>query len=240
MAQEMITSFKGLNVTNNRIGMLRADFSGLQNLDKVISSVLNRLSMTDSVNNRVAAVGNGTMSRQEFDGWMSELVSVELGKTLGIVRANAVKKARAAGAGSASSAVLRRMYKSGREGNVNIAGGNRRLSSRTRIVPEPDGGKSGIHRPRSVSKRTKELREYYGPDRSFVLRILESGRDVYMAHAEGAIGPGSKATHGRRGAIAPRNWFFHSMRSDMEQAAQHLGYTLTTAVEKWIEQKFNE
>lgn len=240
MAQEMITSFKGLNVTNNRIGMLRADFSGLQNLDKVISSVLNRLSMTDSVNNRVAAVGKGTMSRQEFDGWMSELVRVELGKTLGIVRANAVKKARAAGAGSASSAVLRRMYKSGREGNINIAGGNRRLSSRTRIVPEPDGGKSGIRRPRSVSKRTKELREYYGPDRAFVLRILEGGRDVYMAHAEGAMGPGSKATHGRRGAIAPRNWFFHSMRSDMEQAAQHLGYTLTTAVEKWIEQKFNE
>ena len=87
----MITSFKGLNVTNNRIGMLRADFSGLQNLDKVISSVLNRLSMTDSVNNRVAAVGNGTMSRQEFDGWMSELVRVELGKTLGIVRAKAVQ-----------------------------------------------------------------------------------------------------------------------------------------------------
>lgn len=236
----MITSFKGLNVTNNRIGMLRADFSGLQNLDKVISSVLNRLSMTDSVNNRVASVGNGTMSRQEFDGWMSELVRVELGKTLGIVRAKAVQKARAAGAGSASSAVLRRMYKSGREGNVNIGGNNRRMSSRTRIVPEPDGGKSGIRRPRTVSKRTKELREYYGPDRSFVLRILESGRDVYMAHAEGAIGPGSKATHGRRGAIAPRNWFFHSMRSDMEQAAQRLGYTLTTAVEKWIEQKFNE
>lgn len=236
----MITSFKGLNVTNNRIGMLRADFSGLQNLDKLISSVLNRLSMTDSVNSRVAAVGNGTMSRQEFDGWMSELVRVELGKTLGIVRANAVKKAIAAGAGSASAAVLRRMYKSGHEGNVNIAGSNRRFSSRTRIVPEPDGGKSGIRRPRSVSKRTKELREYYGPDRSFVLRVLESGRDVYMAHAEGAMGPGSKATHGRRGAIAPRNWFFHSMRSDMEQAAQHLGYTLTTAVEKWIEQKFNE
>lgn len=240
MAQEMITSFKGLNVTNNRIGMLRADFSGLQNLDKVISSVLNRLSMTDSVNNRVAAVGKGTMSRQEFDGWMSELVRVELGKTLGIVRAKAVQKARAAGAGSASSAVLRRMYKSGKEGNVNIAGGNRRLSSRTRIVPEPDGGKSGIHRNRSVSERTQKLREYYGPDRHFILRILEGGRDVYMAHAEGAIGPGSKATHGRRGAIAPRNWFFHSMRSDMEQAAQHLGYTLTTAVEKWIEQKFNE
>lgn len=236
----MITSFKGLNVTNNRIDMLRADFSGLQNLDKVISSVLNRLSMSEGVNSRVAAVGSGTMSRQEFDGWMSELVRVELGKTLGIVRANAVKKARDAGAGSASSAVLRRMYKNGREGNVNIAGGNRRMSSRTRIVPEPDGGKSGIRRHRSVSPRTKQLREYYGPDRSFVLRILEGGRDVYMAHAEGAMGPGSKATHGRRGAMAPRNWFFHSMRSDMEQAAQRLGYTLTTAVEKWIKQKFNE
>ena len=236
MAQEMVTSFKGLNVTNNRIDMLRADFSGLLNLDKVISSVLNRLSMSDSVSNRVAAVGKGSMSRQEFDGWMAELVRVELGKTLGIVRAKAIQKARNAGAGSASSAVLRRMYRSGTEGNINIAGGNRRLSSRTRIVPEPDVYVFDFLQGQLCNSRTDFIHNLL----QFGKEIKTFGRDVYMAHAEGAIGPGSKSTHGRRGAIAPRNWFFHSMRSDMEQAAQQLGYTLATAVEKWIEQKFNE
>jgi hypothetical protein len=30
------------------------------------------------------------------------------------------------------------------------------------------------------------------------------------------------------------------MKSDMEQAAQQLGQTLTGAVEKWVEQKFTE
>jgi hypothetical protein len=91
-----------------------------------------------------------------------------------------------------------------------------------------------------MKDRTKELQEYFGPDRSFVLRILESGRDVYMATPEGPTGRGSKATYGRRGAMAPRNWFFHSMKSDMEQAAQQLGQTLTGAVEKWIEQQFKD
>ena len=237
---ELYSSFKGLNVTNNRIDMLRADFSGLNNLDKVISSVLKKLSLKDNVTQNVKMVKGGRMSLQEFDGWFSELVRAELGKVLGIVRNKAVAKARGAGAGSASSAVLRRMYKREYTGNINIGGNRSRITNRKRIVPEPNGGKSGIRRPRTMKDRTKQLQEYFGPDRSFVLRILESGRDVYMATPEGPTGKGSKATWGRRGAMAPRNWFFHSMKSDMEQAAQQLGQTLTGAVEKWIEQQFKD
>lgn len=237
---ELYSSFRGLNVTNNRIDMLRADFSGLNNLDKVISSVLKKLSLKDNVTQNVRMVKGGRMSLQEFDGWFSELVRAELGKVLGIVRNKAVAKARGAGAGSASSAVLRRMYKREYAGNINIAGNRSRITNRKRIVPEPNGGKSGIRRPRTMKNRTKQLQEYFGPDRSFVLRILESGRDVYMATPEGPTGRGSKATWGRRGAMAPRNWFFHSMKSDMEQAAQQLGQTLTGAVEKWIEQQFKD
>lgn len=237
---ELYSSFRGLNVTNNRIDMLRADFSGLNNLDKVISSVLKKLSLKDNVTQNVRMVKGGRMSLQEFDGWFSELVRAELGKVLGIVRNKAVAKARGAGAGSASSAVLRRMYKREYAGNINIAGNRSRITNRKRIVPEPNGGKSGIRRPRTMKNRTKQLQEYFGPDRSFVLRILESGRDVYMATPEGPTGRGSKATLGRRGAMAPRNWFFHSMKSDMEQAAQQLGQTLTGAVEKWIEQQFKD
>ena len=237
---EMYSSIKGLNVTNNRIDGLRADFAGLNNLDKVISSVLRKLSLKDNVNQQVRMVKGGNMSLQEFDGWFSELVRAELGKVLGIQRAKAVQKARNAGAGSASSAVLRRTYKGEYTGNINIGGNRRRITSRKRVVPEPNGGKSGIRRPRTMKDRTKDLQEYFGPDRSFVLRILESGRDVFMATPEGPTGRRSMATYGRRGSIAARNWFFHTMKSDMEQAAQQLGQTLTGAVEKWIEQQFKE
>ena len=237
---EMYGSFTGLNVTNNRIDGLRADFAGLNNLDKVISSVLKKLSLKDNVNQQVRMVKGGKMSLQEFDGWFSELVRAELGKVLGIQRAKAIQKARNAGAGSASSAVLRRTYKGEYTGNINIGGNRRRITSKKRVVPEPNGGKSGIRRPRTMKDRTKDLQEYFGPDRSFVLRILESGRDVFMATPEGPTGRRSMATYGRRGSITARNWFFHTMKSDMEQAAQQLGQTLTGAVEKWIEQQFKE
>jgi hypothetical protein len=236
----MATLLSQLNATQQRIAMLQADFSGLDNLNKIIMDVLKRLDTSENVQSQLHGLHNGTVTLAQFDGWFEPVVRAELGKTLAIVRANAVRKARDNGAGTAAGAVLRRQYKDELAGNINIASPGRRLSSMKRVVEEPNGGKSGIRRERTVKSRTQQLREYYGPDRSFVLRILESGRDVYMAHAEGAMGPGSKATHGRRGAIAPRNWFFHSMRSDMEQAAQQLGYTLATAVEKWIEQKFNE
>ena len=237
---EMYSSVRGLNVTNNRIEGLMADFSGLQNLEKMVDSVLRKLQLQDRVSQNVRMVKGGNMSLQEFDGWFSELVRVELGKVLGIQRARAVQKARAAGAGSASSAVLRRTYKDEYAGNINIGGNRSRITNRKRIVPEPNGGKSGIRRHRTMKDRTKELQEYFGPDRSFVLRILESGRDVYMATPEGPTGRRSKATWGRRGAMAPRNWFFHSMKSDMELAAKQLGQTLTGAVEKWIEQQFKD
>lgn len=215
-----------------------ADFSGLDNLEKIVNSVLERLQ--EKATGMRIAYAAGTVSKENFDGYFSELIRTELGKVLAIQRARAIQKAQAAGAGSASTAVLRRMYKSGREGNINIASGGRRLSSKDRVVKEPDGGKSGIRRDRSVKDRTAQLRKYYGPDRGFVLRILENGRDVYMATSDGATGRGSRATHGKRGAIGARNWFFHSMKADMEQAAQQLGDTLVGAVEKWVEQQFTE
>ena len=236
----MATNFSGLNATNNRLALLQADFSGLKNLDKIINATLKRLSMESRVQGNLALYKSGSMSREEFDGFFAELVRKELGKTLGIVRNKAIAKARAAGAGSAATAILRRMYKSGKEGNINIAGNRGRISSRDRVVPPPSGGKSGIRRERTVKPRTEQLRKYYGPDRGFVLRILEGGRDVYMATSDGPTGRGSKATYGKRGAMGPRNFFFHQMQSDMEQAAQQLGQTLIGAVEKWVEQQFTE
>jgi hypothetical protein len=210
-----------------------ADFSGLQNLDKAVNSVLERLKLEASTQTNLSMVRSGAMSKEQFDGWFSELVRVELGKVLAIMRARAVQKAQAAGAGSASSAVLRRMYKDRFGGNINIAESKKRISNRKRLYTP------GNVRPRHVSDRTRQLNEYYGPDRGFVLRFLEEGTDVRTAKSYGPKGRGSMASWGNRGSIAPRS-FFHSMSSDMEQAAQQLGQTLKGYVETWIEKEFKE
>lgn len=230
---EFITGFQGLSATNNRIDALRADFSGLEKLDKAISSVLNKLALKDNVQQQVAMVGSGKMSRENFDGWFSEVVRQELGKVLAIMRARAVQKARNVGAGSASSAVLRRMYREEYAVNINIASPRGRMSSRTRNY------QPGWLKQRHVGDRTRKINEYYGPDRGFILRFLEGGTDVRTAKSYGPSGKGSGATYGARGAIAPRS-FFHSMQSDMEQAAQQLGHTLNGYVENWIDRKFKE
>ena len=237
---EYIHGFTGLNVTNSRINGLMADFSGLNKLDEIVDKVLTRLAYSESVQNGVSAVGRGTWSRQEFDGWFSELVRKELGKTLAIVRAKAKQKAATEGrAGSSSSGVLWHQAKAGNRGYVGINQPRGRISSRTRVIPEPTGGESGIRRKRTVSSRTKQINEYFGPDRHFILRFLEFGTDVRTAKPSGPTGRGSMATYGARGSIAPRS-FMHSVGSDMEQAAQQLGQTLIGYVEKWVEKEFKE
>ena len=217
-----------------------ADFSGLNNLEKHVDEVLTRLAYSESVQHGVSAVGRGTWSRQEFDGWFSELVRKELGKTLAIIRAKAKQKAAMeAHAGSAASGVTWHQAKAGNRGYVGITSPHKRISSRTRIVPEPTGGKSGIRRVRDVSPRTKQINEYFGPDRHFILRFLEFGTDVRTAKPSGPTGRGSKATYGSRGSISPRS-FMHSVGNDMELAAQQLGETLINHVEQFIEKKFKE
>ena len=86
---EYLRSFTGLNATNARINGLMADFSGLNNLEKHVGEVLMRLAYSESVQHGVSAVKRGTWSRETFDGWFSELVRKELGKTLAIIRAKA-------------------------------------------------------------------------------------------------------------------------------------------------------
>ena len=230
---EYIKGFTGLTATNSRVDALRADFSGLQNLDKVVSSVLKRLALQPNVNQQVALVRSGTMSRANFDGWFSEVVRQELGKVLAVQRANAVKKAEGVAGKNAATAVLRRMYKDEYAGNINIASNRGRISPRRRLY-EP-----GQKRPRHVGARTRQINEYFGPDRGFILRFLEFGTDVRTAKPFGPTGRGSTASWGARGNIEPRS-FFHTMKSDMEQAAQQLGQTLTGYVEKWIETAFKE
>lgn len=233
------TGVEGLQKTNERIGILMADFSGLVNLEKVVSDVLLHLQTATQVRQNVRMVKGGSMSMEQFDDWFSQVVRAELTRTLAVLREKAIGKAHYAGAGSAKSAVLRRIYRASYAGNINIASQHGRLSDREREYPEPNGGKSGVRRPRTVKRRTEQLRKYYGPDRGFILRILEGGRDSFMATPAGPTGRKSMATYGKRGATGPR-WFFKTLQSDMEQAAQQLGETLVHRVESWAETKFIE
>lgn len=225
----------GMTRSQSTVDALMADFSGLVNLEKIVFDVLEKLGANQAAN--VALVKSGGLSMSDFDKGFAEAIRKELGRVLGILRNKAISKARAAGAGSASTAVLRRTYKGEFAGNINIGNNRRAAASTKREVDEPTGGASGIRRKRSVKARTKRIREYYGPDRGFILRILESGREEFMATSDGPTGRGSMATHGRRGSIGARNWFFHSMSSDMELAAKELGETLVGHVEKWVERK---
>lgn len=235
----MATLLSQLYGTNAVISGISADFKGLDKLDDIIHKTLQRLNLKSEVQKGISMLHEGAWSIQAFDGWFAPIVRAELGKVLGIVRNKAIAKARAAGAGSASTAVLRRTYRNEYAEAVHDLGNHTRISSRERVVPEPTGGRSGIRRLRTVSDRTKNIQKYYGPDRSFILRFLDGGTNTRTAKASGPTGPGSKATYGVRGSIAPRS-FFHSLSADMEQAANQLGETLIGHVEKWTEQVFTE
>ena len=239
MAQLISRFDDKLGKTNATIGGLMADFSGLNNMEKVVDSVLRKLYASGRVQSKAQLVKGGKVSLAEFDGWFSDLIRVELGRALGVVRHKAVEYATKAGAGSAASAVLRRMYKDEFKGAIHSLGNRSRISSRERVVEGPNGGKSGIRRIRTVSGRTKQLRKYYGPDRSFILRFLEGGTDARTASPAGPTGRGSRASYGSRGSISPRS-FFKTLSSDMEQAAQEFGMTLVGHVENFVEQKFEE
>ena len=100
MAQ-YVSGFVGLSQTNSQIAALKADFSGMIKLDSIVDKVLNRLALNARTQHYVAQVKSGQLRQGEFDYWFADEVRRELGKVLGIVRAKAVAKARAAGAGSA-------------------------------------------------------------------------------------------------------------------------------------------
>ena len=142
----MYTSYKGLPVANNRIEGLMADFSGLNNLESVVYKALKRLEASDNVQNQVAAVKNRNLSMNEFDGWFAELIRKELGRTLGIVRNQAIKRARTAGGltnSETATAILRRQYRDEYAGNINIAGNRKRISWQKRTY-EPGTKKKSL------------------------------------------------------------------------------------------------
>lgn len=117
---------------------------------------------------------------------------------------------------AAYKAVKRMVYKRMLGGNISIL--NKRKAGNTRVMitnTNPHTGRGGNRRP--VSARTEQITSYYGSDRGFVLRFVNSGTKSRMTR------------YGNRGSIAARNWFEGVSQYAVERAA--------SAFEQLIEQE---
>ena len=93
-------------------------------------------------------------------------------------------------------------------------------------------------RLRDVSARTKQINEYYGRDRAFILRFLNSGTNPRMATAD-VHGRGSRASWGARGSIAGSNWF-ENLAPNMSNAAERLGIKAEEIGSRIVEEIINQ
>lgn len=97
-------------------------------------------------------------------------------------------------------------------GNISILSrrkaGARYELRRSRKLDSNPYQRGGNRRPRS--SETERMDSYFGADRGFILRFLNSGTQ------------GRNTRYGYRGAIAARNWFENMAQKEMELAAENL------------------
>jgi hypothetical protein len=149
----------------------------------------------------------------------------------------------------AYKAVRSAVYKRILGGNVNILQ-TRRASGGGSYTPTrtlKTGQRGGNRRLRS--ERTMKMESYVGADRGFVLRFLNAGTNerginftsdearehVHRGSQGGNLQKYGKTINtGRRGAIAPRNFFGNRSHMEMEQAAKNLETLIDNLIKKEI------
>ena len=148
-------------------------------------------------------------------------------------------------------AVRYNVYKKILGGNLNILA-SRRAGQRAALIRERTlrVGQRGGNR-RSVSMRTEQVETYYGKDRGFILRFLDSGtctRTITFSPnpKRGSVNRGSQGgdlskygktvNTGSRGKIAPRSWFANAAPQAISQVAGRLD----TILNEELESAFNE
>jgi hypothetical protein len=115
-------------------------------------------------------------------------------------------------------AVRASIYRKILGGNVSILNprraGQRYQLIKPRKLDQNPFQRGGNRVPRSA--RTESVDTYFGKDRAFILRFLNSGTDVRMAGSRGG------RLSGNRGSITARNWFGNMAPHEMELAAENL------------------
>lgn len=133
----------------------------------------------------------------------------------------------------ATEAVKYMVYRSILGGNVSILN-SKRKSGKT--YPAPSSSRKGAR-----SKRTENLLTYYGSDRAFVLRFLNSGTDdrtvlnfnnrPLEATSEGRNPKRKyKGGIGNRGRIAARNWFPGASHNEMKAASDNIALLVSKVI----------
>ena len=115
-------------------------------------------------------------------------------------------------------AVRASIYRKILGGNVSIlnprkAGARYQLIKPRKLDQNPFQ-RGGNRVPRSP--RTESVDTYFGKDRAFILRFLNSGTSQRMAGSRGG------RLSGNRGSITARNWFQNMAPHEMELAAENL------------------
>ena len=125
---------------------------------------------------------------------------------------------------NAYKAVRYAVYKRIFGGQVNIL--DSRKASKASYEPARHPSQRGGNRM-ARSQRTKDLMEYQGASRGFVLRFLNAGTDArYAGHGRNGRAEAEKERfilqndgRGYRGRIAPSNWFGPRSQHELENAA---------------------
>lgn len=125
-------------------------------------------------------------------------------------------------------AVRHSVYKRILGGQVNILNKRAgRLNSKMSVYHPPRtlrAGQRGGNR-RKRSSKTDRIDGYYGNDRGFILRFVNSGTIV------------RDTRYGSRGSIKARNWFGTSATKVMNKAAEELSLLIERAInEVWTEE----
>lgn len=216
---------------NAQLHMLYDNYGELESALERINESLQKLYLSKA--EIIASAKAGYITEEDFDNRIADFIRIHIAREMRSLRYKGMRKARSniksEDIGAASSAIMRRTYADRLAGNINIASPGKRMSRRHRKW-------KGGHQ-RDWSPRTETINKYYGPDRAFILRILESGRDEYMAQSyTGRKGRGSRATWGRRGALSARG-FFTSLTPELAKAAQRLGQDVEQYVKNFFEAK---
>ena len=181
---------------------------------------------------------NLEVDNKEFVEMVERLKFSNIGKAKDIRKvfarvARPVKKTVQQGARAAMKSDPRKAWKGVRvitlKGGKGVVVGllNPRKAGKASGYSKTKGGRSGIIRNRTRSKRTIAMEGYQGADRSFILRMLNQGVDTpRMAGTRGTL-----KKPANRGVLTARR-FFDRAEPAMKKASESLATELGKIIEK--------
>lgn len=202
------------------------------------------------VNKTSEALAQMLVSHPDTRKRIQKIIRAELAEARKNLKSDA-KEAMKSDPRKAFQAVRSTVYRKILGGNLNILA-SRRAGQRAELITDKKlqpGQRGGNRRKRTT--RTTNLQTYYGKDRGFILRFLNSGTnyrhiDYKSNSAREHVHRGSQGgdlskygltiNTGSRGSIAARNWFTNAA----PQALEQMSARLEEIIDEELTEAFNE